>query len=97
MTVFAKWIFAPSPPLDGTHFSWKCLFCSQENKPLSGHAYRMPFDLSELLEQTRPPDPELASLIDQAYLEGQIDGQKADLAYSWLITKNKDLRRVARI
>ena len=37
--------------------------------------------LSELLEQTRPADPELVDLIEQAFLEGQIDGQKADLAY----------------
>jgi hypothetical protein len=44
----------------------------------------MSLDLSELLEQTRPPDTELVNLIDQAYLVGQIDGEKADLAYYWL-------------
>ena len=38
-------------------------------------------DLSEILEQTRPPDGELVDLIEQAFLEGQIDGQKVDLAY----------------
>jgi len=38
-------------------------------------------DLSEILEQTRLPDPELIDLIEQAFLEGQIDGQKADPAY----------------
>ena len=38
-------------------------------------------DLSELLEQTRPPAPELVDLIEWAFLEGQIDAQKADLAY----------------
>jgi len=27
-----------------------------------------------------PPDPELVDLIEPAFLEGQIDGQKADLA-----------------
>ena len=37
-------------------------------------------DLSEILEQTKPPDIELVDLIEQAYLEGQIDAQKADLA-----------------
>ena len=39
-------------------------------------------DLSELLEQTRPPDPELIDLIEQAFLEGQIDGERTDLSYS---------------
>ncbi len=38
-------------------------------------------DLSELLEQTRPPDPDLVDLIEQAFIEGQIDSQKAELAY----------------
>ena len=42
-------------------------------------------DLSELLEQTRPPDPELVDLIDQAFLEGQIDSRKAELAYLCLL------------
>ncbi len=41
-------------------------------------------DLSEILEQTRPPDPELVDLIEQAFLEGQIDTRKAELAYLWL-------------
>jgi len=41
-------------------------------------------NLAEILEQTRPPDPELIDLMEQAYLEGQIDWQKADLAYMWL-------------
>ena len=41
----------------------------------------MSFDLSELLERTRPPDAELVDLIEQAFLEGQIDGLRADLAY----------------
>jgi hypothetical protein len=44
----------------------------------------MSCDLSELLEQSKPPDPESVDLIEQAFLEGQIDGQKADLAYLWL-------------
>ncbi len=39
-------------------------------------------ELSEILEQTKPPDAELVDLIEQAFLEGQIDGQMADLAYS---------------
>ena len=41
-------------------------------------------NLSEILEQTRPPDAELVDLIEQAYLEAQIDGLQADLAYLWL-------------
>ena len=48
------------------------------------HAHRMSClqcDLSEILEQTRPPDPELVDLIEQTFVEGQIDSQKADLAY----------------
>ena len=31
-----------------------------------------------------PPDPELVDLIEQVFLEGQIDGLNADLAYLWL-------------
>ncbi len=53
-------------------------------------------DLSEILEQTKPPDPELVDLIEQAFLEGQIDGQKADLAYLRLLAENKDLRWATR-
>ena len=54
---------------------------------LSGHAHRMSCDLSELLEQTRPPDSELVDLIEQAILEAQIDGVKAELGYLWLQAK----------
>ena len=38
-------------------------------------------ELSELPEETRPPDPDFVALIEWAFLEGQIDGQTADLAY----------------
>jgi len=38
----------------------------------------------DLVEASRPPDPDLVDLIEQAFLEGQIDGQKADLAYTFL-------------
>ena len=44
----------------------------------------MSCDLSELLKRTRPPDPDLVDLIERAFLEGQIDGWEADLAYLWL-------------
>ncbi len=43
------------------------------------------YDLSEILEQTRPPDPELVDLIEQAFLEGQIDCKRAELAYLCLL------------
>ena len=46
-------------------------------------------DLSELLELARPPDSELVDLIEQAFLEGQGDGQKTDLAYSWLSANSR--------
>ncbi len=42
-------------------------------------------DLPDLLEASRPPDPELVDLIEQAFLEGQIDSRKAELAYLWLL------------
>ena len=43
-------------------------------------------DLPSLLEASRPPDEELVDLIEWAFLDGQIDGLKADLAYLWLRT-----------
>ncbi len=42
-------------------------------------------DLSAILEQTRPPDPELVDLIEKAFLEGQIDSKRAELAYLCLL------------
>jgi hypothetical protein len=50
----------------------------------------MSCDLSELLEQSRPPDSELVDLIEQAFLDGLIDGQKADLAYLWLTARREN-------
>ena len=46
-------------------------------------------ELPKILEETRPPDSDLVDLIEQAFLEGQIDGQKADLAYWWLRGKQR--------
>ena len=63
------------------------------SNPQSGHPYRMSClqcDLSEILEQTRPPDPELVDLIEQAFLEGQIYSKRAGLAYLWLQGSNED-------
>ncbi len=45
---------------------------------LTDHAYRMlclKCELPHLLEVSRPPDPELIDLIEQAFIEGQIDSQ----------------------
>ncbi len=42
-------------------------------------------ELPNLLHDSMPFDPELVDLIEQAFLEGQIDGQKADLAYLCLL------------
>ena len=38
----------------------------------------------DLVEASRPPDPELVDLIEQAFLEGQIDSETAGLAYAYL-------------
>ena len=46
-------------------------------------------DLSDLLEASRPPDPELVDLIEQAFIEGQIDSQKAELAYLILMSEKQ--------
>ena len=37
--------------------------------------------LPDLLEASMPPDAELVDLIEWAFLDGQIDGLEADLAY----------------
>ena len=90
-------LICPPPLAPWTHFSKNRLVSRQASNPQSGHADRMSCNLSEVLERTRPPDAELVDLIELAFLEGQIDGIKADLAYSWLLAKNKDLCAVARI
>jgi len=48
-------------------------------------------DLTEILEQTRPPDAELVDLIERAYLQGQIDARRADFAYLWLSVNSQIL------
>ncbi len=53
-------------------------------------------ELPNLLHDSMPPDPELVDLIEQAFLEGQIDSQRADLTYLWLLAENKDLRWATR-
>ncbi len=59
---------------------------------LTDHAHKMPClkcELPYLLEVSRPPDPELIDLIKQAFLEGQIDCRKADLAYTFPATRTR--------
>ena len=63
------------------------------------HAHRMPClkcDLPDLLEASRPPDPELVDLIEQAFLEVQINSHLADLAYLWLVSKKMQLKSCAK-
>ena len=52
----------PMASISGSHFGTKGLISVDAGDPLSGHALQM--DLSELLEQTRPPDPDLVDLIE---------------------------------
>ena len=52
-------------------------------------------DLSELLEQTRPPDPDLVDLIEQAFIDGQIDGQVAELAYLFLMSAKRSIQMIS--
>jgi hypothetical protein len=49
--------------------------------------------MEELLRAAMPPDEDLADLIEQAFLEGQIDGKKADLAYLSLTGQSAQLDR----
>lgn len=54
---------------------------------LPRHSHGMPClqcELPNLLQESMPPDPELVDLIEQAFIEGQIDGLTPDLAYLWL-------------
>ena len=82
----------PGTPLDGTHFSKKGLVSGSASNPRSGHAFRMlclECQLPYLLEASRPPDPDLVDLIEQSFLEGQIDSQKAELAYLFLTSESQ--------
>ena len=85
MSIFVNRMFSPHLMLDGTHFRKNILISRQANILQSGRAQRMSCDLSEILERTRPPDHELVDLIEQAFLGGQIDGLRADLAYLCLL------------
>ena len=39
------------------------------------------YDIEALLLDSMPPDEEMVELIEWAFLEGQIDGLRTDLAY----------------
>ena len=41
--------------------------------------------MEELLRMSAPPDEDMVDLIEKAFLEGQIDGKRADLAYCGLV------------
>ena len=48
------------------------------------HAHRVPClncESPDLLKVSRPPDPEVVDLIEQTFLEGQIDSEQAEQAY----------------
>jgi hypothetical protein len=40
--------------------------------------------MQKLLETSSPVDEDMVDLIERAFLEGQIDPRRADLAYFWL-------------
>jgi len=41
--------------------------------------------MDAFLRSSMPPDQDVTDLIEWAFLDGQIDGPKADLAYAWLL------------
>ena len=53
---------------------------------VTAHACRMLPDhyLPDLLQDGLSPDQDLLDLIEQSYLEGQIDGETLTLAFAWL-------------
>ncbi len=44
-------------------------------------------DIAELLLDSMPPDGEFVDLIEQAFLDSQIDSQAAELTYLWIQAK----------
>ena len=47
--------------------------------------------MEELIRASMPPDEEMADLIEQAFLEGQIDGETQALAFAWLERNHESL------
>ncbi len=52
-------------------------------------------ELPNLLEASLPPDPELVGLIEQAFIEGQIDSKIADLAHMILMSEMRSFQAAA--
>ena len=46
--------------------------------------------LPNLLLDSMPPDPELVDLIEQAFIDGLIDSEQAELMYLGLMRLNRD-------
>jgi hypothetical protein len=67
-------------PLDGTHIRLYRLIIDLDT--LEGWCQAN--GVEELLRAAMPPDEQMLDLIERAFLEGQIDGRRADLAYFWL-------------
>ena len=88
--LFGLTVFAPGTPIGRNPFQ-------QENASFREGNYfwsqscsmnvMSSMRITRILEATRPPDPELVDLIERAFFEGQIDSQKAELAYLWLSVK----------
>ena len=52
-------------------------------------------ELPELLEASSPPDPEFVDLIEQAFIDGQIDSGRAEMAYLSLTSEKLSIQAVA--
>lgn len=80
----AKTVFLGVPvALDGTHFGLKCFVSEDAAKAPGSHASQMEClhcELPDLLERRQLPDEEMLDLIEQAFLEGQIDGEEMNRA-----------------
>ena len=69
--------------MDGAYFCKKRPVSGSAGNPQSGHSRGMScdnYDLANLLQDSTLPDPDLVGLIGQAFLEGQIDSQVAEMA-----------------
>ena len=62
---------------------------------LPGLSHHPPI-MEELLRASMPPDEELVDLIEWAFVEDQIDGVTADLAYAWLLRRSGQWKATSR-
>ncbi len=91
MTLFARTDFAPPGTPLRRFWANNQDLCDAVGLP-SRHGRIMDClhcELLDLLEASRPPDPELVDLIEQAYLEGRIDSASANLTYLWLLGRQQ--------